>query len=168
MKWVKDLMLEKQLTKNSVNIKPREIIVPKKMKSVGILSNTQEEFYTCKEVLRSLYQYNVKILGYYFLDSDKKEGSPNEEINHKNFTISGKPTSYFNEFINEEFDCILIPTINLNPYLLYLLSLSNHGFRIGFYSEDQRPQIDLMIEKKSNVTLDKQIMDLIDYLEKID
>jgi hypothetical protein len=168
MKWVKDLMIVKQLAKKTAKLKPREIRVPKKIKSVGILSNTQEEFYTCKEVLRSLYQYNVKILGYYFLDGEKKEGTPNEAVNHKNFSVTGQATEYFKEFKDEKFDCILIPTTSLTPYLLSLLSMTNHGFRLGFYSYDHRDHLDLMIEKKLDVSLDNQIMDLINYLYKID
>jgi hypothetical protein len=167
MKWVKDLIIEKQLDKKTAKLKPREILVPREIKSVGILTNTQEEYYTCKEVLRSLFQYKVKIIGYFFLNENRKEGTPKEAVNHKQFSVLGHPSDYFNEFKEEKFDCILIPTINLSPYLLSLLSLNNHGFRMGFYSSDQQQYVDLMIMKENETALDAQILELIKYLDRI-
>jgi hypothetical protein len=167
MKWVKDLMIEKQLGNKTAISKKRDIKVPKDLKSVGILANNQEEFYTCKGVLRERYQYKIKIIGYYYHDHKNKETSSNEAVNHKNFSVMGKATDFFNNFTEEKFDCILVPTTNLNPYLLSLLSTNPTGFRIGFYSSDQANHLDLMIEKKEGTDLGYQINELLMYLNKI-
>jgi hypothetical protein len=166
MKWIKDYMVNKQLVNETTNKNPREIQVPKELKSIGILANNHQEFKICKETLRGLFQYKIKILGYYF-ESAGQPATSHESVNHKHFSLVGQAKDHFNEFKEEKFDCILVPTTQLNPYLLSLLSANPHGFRMGFYSGDQEHFLDLMIDKKEEIELEIQIHELLKYLHKI-
>jgi hypothetical protein len=63
-------------------------------------------------------------------------------------------------------DFILVPTLKLNPYLRYLLLANQSGFNIGFFSEENKHYLDLMLQIE-DIDLEKNIQNLIDYLNKI-
>ncbi|PRY85745.1 DUF6913 domain-containing protein [Mongoliibacter ruber] len=163
MKWLKDILIEWQLDKLLKNLPKRDIQVPQEFKCVGVLSNSEEDFLITKELLRDLWGYKVRIIGLFYTEEENRMV---EGISHKNFNWLALPSEYFNEFLLEKMDFILIPSLKLNPYLRYLLLQNQSGFTIGLFSEENKPYLDLMLTAESD-DLKSNVHHLIDYLKKI-
>jgi hypothetical protein len=78
----------------------------------------------------------------------------------------GLPTEYFNAFKSEKMDFILVPSLQLNAYLRYLLLANESSFKIGFFSPENKPYLDLMLDHEEG-ELHSNVHHLLDYLKKI-
>lgn len=163
MKWIKDWMVKRQVKAKLKLHKAKEVRIPQEIKTIGILSASGHDFELTKETIRKLWGYKVRVNGYYYEENNL---APVDSISYKHFDLLGNPTEYFNSFMTEKLDIILVPSLNLNPYLRYLL-LSNHcGFKMGFYSGENEPFLDLMLQYEEG-DLEENINRLINYLQKI-
>ncbi|MCH7398118.1 hypothetical protein MM236_08970 [Belliella sp. DSM 107340] len=141
--------------------KNEKLSFPEKISSIGILASTQVEFVTCKDKLESVFGESVEISGFYDSSRDMEHG-----ISSRDFNLWGKPNARIERFLEKKTDFILVPTLNLNPYLLYLLLHSKTAIKIGFHSSENRKYLDLMLDYKDN-NLKESIQDLLDYYIKI-
>ncbi|MFD2202879.1 DUF6913 domain-containing protein [Shivajiella indica] len=163
MKWLKEIAVQKRLNNRLLHQNLKQLHIPDEFRHIGILANSAEDFRITKEFIRNKWGYKIRITGLYF---DDKEPDSIEAFSHKHFNIIGQPSHYFNEFCSEKMDFILVPSLKLNPYLRYLLLANNSGFNIGFYSKENRPFLDLMLEIEEK-NLEYNIENLINYLNKI-
>jgi hypothetical protein len=163
MKWLKDKLIEWQLEKLLKSLPKREVRIPDQFRCIGILANSEEDFLVTKELLRDLWGYKVRIIGLFY---SEEESRMLEAVSYKNFTWFALPSDYFNEFLLEKMDFILIPSLKLNPYLRYLLLQNQTGFTVGLYSEENKPYLDLMMNGQSD-DLKTNVHHLIEYLKKI-
>jgi hypothetical protein len=163
MKWLKEIAVQRRLRNRLLQTGSKKIHIPEEFKHIGILANSSEEYRTSKEYLRNKWGYKIRITGLFY--SEKAPDSV-EAFSHKHFKILGQPSDYFNEFCTEKMDFILVPSLQLNPYLRYLLLINNSGFNIGFYSEENKSFLDLMLKIEEN-DLEINIENLINYLNKI-
>lgn len=151
----------KRSFKKQIFPKKEKLTFPEKISSIGILASTQEEFLTSKENLHSVFGESVEISGFYDSGTDLELG-----ISSRDFNLWGKPNARIESFLEKKTDFILVPTLNLNPYLLYLLLHSKTAIKIGFHSSENRKYLDLMLDYKNN-NLKESIQDLLDYYIKI-
>lgn len=163
MKWLKDLLIEWQLERLLKTLPKREVHVPQEFRCIGILANNEEDFLVTKELIRDLWGYKVRIIGLFYTEEESRMV---EAVSHKNFNWLALPSDYFNEFLLEKMDFILIPSLQLNPYLRYLLLQNQSGFAVGLFSEENKPYLDLMLTVESD-DLKSNVHHLIDYLKKI-
>jgi len=163
MKWLKEIAVQRRLRKRLLYLGTKKIHIPEEFKHIGILANSSEEYKISKEYLRNKWGYKIRITGLFY---NEKAPESVEAFSHKHFNILGQASDYFNEFCTEKMDFILVPSLQLNPYLRYLLLINRSGFNIGFYSEENKPFLDLMLKIEEN-DLENNIENLINYLNKI-
>lgn len=163
MKQIKDWMVKRQIKAKLHLLKSKDVRIPNEIKTIGILAASSEDYELTKETIRQLWGYTVRIIGYYY-----DETNPNaiDSISYKHFDILGNPTEYFNAFMTEKLDIILVPSLNLNLYLRYLLLSNKCRFNLGFYSEMNESYLDLMLQYEES-SLGENINRLINYLNKI-
>lgn len=162
MKWIKDRMIIHQLEKALKNKKKTEVSFPVNPRRVAILASDKEEFLEAKEMLRKIWGFNIRIIGGYFCEEDADA----EAISPIHFSFWGLPTDYFNEFMDEKLDFILVPTLHLSPYLRYLLLANKSRFKMGFFSKENSPILDFMI-KTEGENLSQNLEKLMAYFKKI-
>jgi hypothetical protein len=163
MKWLKEIAVQRRLRKRLLYLGTKKIYIPEEFKHIGILANSSEEYKISKEYLRNKWGYKIRITGLFY---NEKAPESVEAFSHKHFNFLGQASDYFNEFCTEKMDFILVPSLQLNPYLRYLLLINRSGFNIGFYSEENKPFLDLMLKIEEN-DLENNIENLINYLNKI-
>lgn len=162
MNWIKDKLIHYQLNKALGRQPKREIGMPKTPKTAGIFAANQEEFEEAKKIIRDKWGFQIRIEGGYFAATHDAI----ESISPQQFTLWGLPSDYFNSLVEEKLDFILVPSLNLNAYLRYLLLLNPSGFKMGFLSDENGHYLDLMIKKEGEdlrVNLEK----LLKYFGKI-
>jgi len=162
MKLIKTLLVNFQLKKSLKRKQKYDVKVPVKPKCIGILAEHEDEFNVTKEFLRGLWGYQVRVVGWYY----KEQSQETESISHKHFSLTGLPGDYFNGFLDEKLDFILVPSLSLNPYLRYLLLNNQSRFKMGFLSEDNESYLDFMIKKEGN-DLNENLVRLLAYFEKL-
>ncbi|MCH6201658.1 hypothetical protein MMU07_18905 [Aquiflexum sp. LQ15W] len=162
MNYIKKWMIAYQLDKSLKNKNKTEVEFPTNPRRVAILASNKEEFLESKEILRKIWGFNIRIIGGYF----SEENTDAEAICPIYFSMWGLPTDYFNEFMEENLDFILIPTLHLSPYLRYLLLANKSKFKMGFYSKENSPLLDFMI-KKEGEDLTPNLEKLMAYFKKI-
>ena len=166
MKWLKKKMVQKQVDAKLKKLGKRTAQLPEQIKSIGLLAASETDFEQTKEYLRNLWGYKVSISGFFF-EEEKNQSVPQvSAVSAHHFTILGGHKSHLDAFVNEKLDIILVPSLHLNPYLRYLLLSNPTGFRLGFYSEENSPFLDLMLAQDSD-DLNENIQHLINYLNKI-
>ena len=163
MNWLKKAMVQRQVEAKLRKLEKRNAVIPEQIKSIGIIAASESDFEEAKAILRNLWGYKVSISGYFF---SEEESQSNAWISPKHFNILGKHNAYLDSFIQEKLDIILVPSTQLNPYLRYLLLANRSGFRLGFFSEQNTPLMDLML-KETSQDLKENIQGLIHYLNKI-
>jgi hypothetical protein len=163
MKAIKAYFVNRQLQK-LVNQKTAYTPIPEKIRCIGLLAENEIDFLAAKEVIRHHWGFQVRLIGLFY--DEQQQPRPVEGMSYRDFSIFGRPSFYFNEFLEEKPDFILVASINLNPYLRYLLHLKNNTFRIGFYNEINRSCIDLMVAHENEDAKGK-IINLIEYLNRI-
>jgi hypothetical protein len=162
MNWIKDKLIDYQLKKALSKLQEREIGMPKKPKTAGIFASNQEEFEEAKKLIRDKWGFQIRIEGGFYADTHDTV----ESISPQQFSFWGLPSDYFNSLLEEKLDFILVPSLNLNAYLRYLLLLNPSGFKMGFLSEENSPYLDLMI-KKEGEDLRTNLEKLLKYFGKI-
>lgn len=163
MKWIKDWMVKRQVEAKLHLLKFKGVKIPQDIKTIGILAGSATDFEKTKEAIRNLWGYKVRVIGFYYEESNQ---SPVDSISYKHFDILGNPTEYFNSFMTEMLDIILVPSLHLNPYLRYLLISNKCNLNLGFYSQENEPFLDLMLHYEEG-DLGENIYRLINYLQKI-
>lgn len=163
MKWLKKKLVQRQVDIKLRKLGKRNTEFPEQIKSIGIIAASETDFEEAKAFLRNLWGYKVSISGYFF---EEEESQSNSWISPKNFNLLGKHDAYLDSFINEKLDILLVPSLKLNPYLRYLLLANPTGFKLGFFSEENSPFLDLMLAQDSD-DLKNNIQHLINYLNKI-
>ncbi|WP_373523409.1 hypothetical protein [Aquiflexum sp.] len=162
MKFIKNLFVKFQL-KNSLKRKGNyDVKVPANPKCIGILAENEDEFKETKDFIRSLWGYQVRIIGFYYNDRTQET----ESISHKHFSSTGLPGTYCNGFLDEKLDFILVPSLSLNPYLRYLLLNNQSRFKMGFLSDENKTYLDFMIKKEGD-DLSENLFKLLAYFEKL-
>lgn len=164
MKWIKDQLVTWQLHRQNKQTLRTGTVFPIAIKQIGIIAESQEEFEAAKAVIREHWGLKVRIIAHFFT---KEESSINEAITPKHFTWSGLPSDYFNEFLDEQLDFILVSSTMLSSYMRYLLLVKTETFKIGFHSKSNQPYLDLMLAYDPNKRLDENLELLITYLLKI-
>lgn len=160
MEFIKNYFLKRRIKKN-LNSKNDKIIIPEDITSVMIIANTKEELKNCEDKIKSNFGKSVDVSSYYFSETDQQTG-----VSKKDFNIIGLPNERLQGFLKNNVDFILTPSLNLNPYLLYLLLYSKTNLRIGFWSSENKQSLDFMLNKKTS-TIKENIQNLLDYLIKI-
>lgn len=160
MEFVKNYFVKNQIRKISTS-KTDKIIIPDKVTSIAVIANTEEELKDCEERLAIYFGKSVEIFTYHFSKTDEEIG-----ISSKDFNLFGQPKERIKRFLEKKVDFILTPSLNLNPYLLYLLLHSKSGLRVGFWSLENKEFLDFMLDQKEN-SLKENVQNLLDYLIKI-
>ncbi len=163
MKWIKDKLIEWQLDQKLKEKSTLAVKIPEQLKCIGILANSETDFLQTKEIIRNIWQYQIRIIGLFYSEEPSRHI---EAFSSKEFTIWGLPSEYFNAFKSENMDFILVPSLQLNAYLRYLLLSNESGFKIGFYTSENKPYLDLMLGQEDD-DLTSNILSLLDYLKKI-
>jgi hypothetical protein len=160
MEFVKKYFIKKQIHRTLAS-HAKKITIPNDVTSISIIANTEEELKDCEEKIESNFGKSVKISTYYFSKTDLDIG-----ISSKDFNLLGQPNERIKRFLEEKVNFILTPSLNLNPYLLYLLIHSKTDLKVGFWSPENKIFLDLMLAQKGN-SLKENIQNLLDYLIKI-
>ncbi len=138
-----------------------QLSFPQEIRRIAVIADNQTAFDQVSLAIQSYYGKQVMISGLFFSKEEQENG-----ISAKDFSLFGKPNEKINGFLSEKFDFILTPSLQLNPYLLYLLLHSSETFKIGFFSPENKILLDLMLDQESK-DLGNNIQDLLDYLSKI-
>lgn len=160
MEFIKKYFVRKQIQK-VLAAKTNHIHIPNNINSISIIANTEEELKDCEEKIESNFGKFIKISTYYNSQTDLKIG-----ISSKDFNLFGHPNERIKRFLEEKVDFILVASLNLNPYLLYLLLHSKSNLKVGFWSKENKDFLDLMLAQKENKNKEN-IQNLLDYLIKI-
>lgn len=164
MKWIKDQLVTWQLQRKSNLIAKSETIFPMAIQQIGIVAESQGEFEAAKEVIRERWGLKVRIIAHFFTNENS---SLKEAVNPTHFTWSGLPSDYFNEFLDESMDFILVSSTELSPYMRYLLLTKTDSFKIGFHSKTNQSYLNLMLTYDEEKDHMENLKLLISYLLKI-
>lgn len=156
-------MVKRQVKSKLDLLKSKDVRIPQEIKTIGILAACAHDFKLTKETIRKLWGYKVRLIGFFYEESNL---ALVDSISYKHFDFQGNPTEYSNSFMTEKLDFILVPSLDLNPYLCYLLLSNNCGLNLGFYSKQNEPYLDLMLQYEED-NLEENIHQLINYLQKI-
>ncbi|MCH7409412.1 hypothetical protein MM239_08405 [Belliella sp. DSM 111904] len=160
MKVIKDQFIKSSILKRKRS-KSESIEIPSSINNIGVLVDDQVSFNGTLDSLKKYFKNNVDISGHYLGEKEDELG-----VSIGDFSLFGKPNEKILKFLSQKFDFIIVPTLKLSPYLLYLLVNSSCGFKVGFYSEENKDFLDLMIESKSKET-ETTIQQLLDNLLKV-
>lgn len=163
MKWLKNRMIKGKVEKMLLMRKEREVVIPKKIKTIGILATSEVEFAAMKAHVRNVWGYQIRLAGYFYSED---RATSIEGFSHHHFNWDGSPSDYFNSFIDEPWDLLLVPSLKLNDYLRYLLLVNKNKLSLGFYSQDTKPFLDLMMAYEG-ADIHENIQHLISYLDKL-
>jgi hypothetical protein len=152
-----------------------EIINMDRVKKIGIIyraDNTEDEENVMKysEILRGRGK-NVTTLG--FFNAKEPAKNINESADRQYFAIKDtnwyfKPfSSYFETFMNEDFDLLLDFDIYWQLSLLFICSQSAAKCKVGRYSEKFARMFDVMIETEDNKNLEYFIKNTDTYLQML-
>ena len=162
IRFLKEQVLSRKVKKLLRSQKKRDLVFPREIRHVGILAGSEEEFDEAKEQVRKVWGFKVRITGLFYAEEGGKSGG----FSSREFNQWGEPSDFFLGFLEEKMDFLLIPTLKLNAYLRYLLLTKHSSFSLGFYSEENKPFLDLMVEPEGEDP-SQNIALLITYLNKI-
>lgn len=163
IRFLKEQLVSRKVKKLLRSQKKVDMVFPIEIRHVGILAASEEEFEQSKELIRQNWGLKVRITGLFYTDEVAKKAGG---FSYREFSLWGEPSDFFLGFLEEKMDFILIPALKLNAYLRYLLLTKQSSFRLGFYSEENKPYLDLMVEPEDEDP-SKNIALLITYLNKI-
>ncbi|MEX0884493.1 MAG: hypothetical protein WDZ72_13570 [Cyclobacteriaceae bacterium] len=162
MKWVKEYFIKKALDSKKENTGNNNPMENKNIKTVGIIAKSKEEIEDIIEVVHSDLSEDIQVYGWYYDENNVDEQS----FSHKDFTLFGKPGEKLNQFLSLQPDLIIFTFERLNYFTLYLLHLKPESYRMGFYSEEIKPFLDLMLNnEEKDIKSGTEL--LIKYLKQI-
>lgn len=144
MKWIKEYFIKKTLNRKKDLSGKKDLMQPRDIKTICVLAQTKDEIKQINEVIASSLGENIRIQSWYF---DEKENDE-QSISYKDFTLFGKPREKINQFLSLSPDLIIFTFEKLNYLTLYLLHLKPEPYSIGFYSEELKPYLDIMLNKE--------------------
>lgn len=166
MRWFKDRIVNYRIKQKfrTISGKSSSSGVPSTIKQVGIIAESVEDFEIAKALIRDQWGLKIRVIAHFYASSETKL---NEGVTHNHFSWSGFPSDYFNEFLDEHLDFILVSSSDLSPYMRYLLLAKENSFKIGFYSEQNKSYLDLMVAYDKGKDLADNLKLVIEYLLKI-
>ncbi|SNS16001.1 hypothetical protein SAMN06295967_104120 [Belliella buryatensis] len=160
MNFIKKYFIQRQnkaKLRDTVTDKP----FPKKVASIGILAENLDDVEIIKEQVKNIFGKQIEIYSLFYSKSEVENG-----ISEKDFSLFGKPNDKINGFLSKNLDFILTPSLNLDPYLLYLLLHASAKFKIGFFSPENKDLLDLMLSKDDK-NIEANSQKLLEYFIKI-
>ncbi|MFN3800597.1 DUF6913 domain-containing protein [Belliella pelovolcani] len=160
MNFIKKYFIQRQnkaKLRETVNDKP----FPKNVAAIGILAQNLNDVEIIEEQIRNFFGNQIEIYSLFYSKLENENG-----ISEKDFGLFGKPNEKINGFLSKNLDFILTPSLNLDPYLVYLLLHATAQFKIGFFSPENKDLLDLMLSKDEK-DLKVNSQKLLEYFIKI-
>jgi len=177
-------MFEKLKTRLTLHLIEREIQKQKRIKKainlesakkIGVLFNLKDEQVVSyvddfiskqadsgKIVYAICYLPEKKIPEYYLAKLKV------DVIQPKDLSILGIPnTPRTKDFINNDFDILLDLSLDDEPQLDYIATMSIAGFKVGRYRKSMVKVFDLMIKKREDMDFKDYYKSLLQYLSRI-
>lgn len=162
MRWIREYFIKKALNSRKGKSDKKIQLQNKNIKTVGIIANNQKEIESISEIVHSDLDQDIQIFGWYYDEKSVDEHA----FSYKDFTLFGKPTEKLNQFLSLKPDLIIFTFEKLNYFTLYLLHLKPESYSMGFYSEELKPFLDLMLNnEEKDIKSGTEL--LIKYLKQI-
>jgi len=163
MKWIREYFVKNALEKPRKLKAQKSILLHiENIKTIAILGNDKEEIDQIAAVVHRDLGEKIEILGNYY---DEKSVDK-QAFSYKDFTLFGKPGEKLNQLLSVRPDLIIFTSEKLNYFTLYLLQLQASSYSMGFFSEELKPYLDLMLNKEEKDIQSGTAL-LIKYLKQI-
>ncbi|MDN3690274.1 DUF6913 domain-containing protein [Cyclobacterium jeungdonense] len=163
MKWIREYFVKNALEKPKKKKTQKSILLHiENIKTIAILGNNKDEIDQISEVIHRDLNEKIKIMGNYY--DEKSEDQ--QAFSYKDFTLIGKPGEKLNQLLSLQPDLIIFTSEKLNYFTLYLLQLQSASYSMGFFSEELKPYLDLMLNEEEK-DIQSGTASLIKYLKQI-
>ncbi|MFO7823290.1 MAG: hypothetical protein R6V72_05085 [Cyclobacterium sp.] len=163
MKWIREYFVKNALEKPKKKKAQKSIFLHiENIKTIGLLANNKEEIEKLTEVIHDHLNKDIKVVGYYYDEKSEDE----QAFSYKDFTLFGKPGEKLNQLLSLKPDLIIFTSEKLNYFTLYLLQLQSASYSMGFFSDELKPYLDLMLNKEEKDIQSGTAL-LIKYLKQI-
>lgn len=162
MKWIREYFIKKALMKKQKMGVKREILIPGRIKTITVVADNAQDLEVVFKVLKSSFGDEICLNGVYYDEKSEDERA----FGFKDFTLLGKPGQKITNFLSEKQDLIIFTSESLNNFTLYLLQQKPEPYSIGFYREELKPYLDLMLNEEVK-DLKAGTEHLIKYLKQI-
>lgn len=163
MKWIREYFVKNALEKPKKKKAQKSILFHiENIKTIAILGNNKDEIDQISEVIHRDLNKEIKIMGTYY--DEKSEDQ--QAFSYKDFTLFGKPGEKLNQLLSLRPDLIIFTSEKLNYFTLYLLQLQSASYSMGFFSEELKPYLDLMLSEEEK-DIQSGTASLIKYLKQI-
>ncbi|SHM91436.1 hypothetical protein SAMN04488057_104351 [Cyclobacterium lianum] len=163
MKWIREYFVKNALEKPKKKNAQKSILLHiENIKTIGILGNNKEEIEKITAVIHEELNEGIEVLGNYYDEKSVDE----QAFSYKDFTLFGKPGEKLNHLLSLRPDLIIFTSEKLNYFTLYLLQLQATSYSMGFFSEELKPYLDLMLNKEEKDIQSGTAL-LIKYLKQI-
>lgn len=163
MKWIREYFVKNALEKPKKKKAQKSILFHiENIKTIAILGNNKDEIDQISEVIHRDLNKEIKILGTYYDEKSEDQLA----FSYKDFTLFGKPGEKLNQLLSLRPDLIIFTSEKLNYFTLYLLQLQSASYSMGFFSEELKPYLDLMLSEEEK-DIQSGTASLIKYLKQI-
>lgn len=161
MKWITEHFINRALKKKRIrrNDKP---VFTRGIKSIGIVAPSQQELKETVAVIKSHFDQNIQVNGIFYSETTQEE----EAFSYRDFSLFGKPKEKINKFLSKKPQVLIATSGKLNSFSLYVLYLNPEPYSLGFYTEDIKEYLDLMLTNESAETTEN-MEHLMKYLKQV-
>jgi hypothetical protein len=163
MKWIREYYIKSTLEKPKKKPTQKSILLnTENIKTISIIANNKVEIEAITEVIHSDLGENIRVIGNYYDEKSIDE----QAFSYKDFTLFGKPREKLIQLLSLKPDLIIFTPEKLNYFTLFLLQLQSASYSMGFYNEETKPYLDLMLNNEEKDIQSGTAL-LIKYLKQI-
>ena len=161
MKWITEHFVNRALKNKRTKRKDRAVLNGG-IKSIGVIAHSQQELKETIEVIKSTFDQNIEVTGIFY--SEEPDGE--DAFSYRDFSIFGKPKEKIIKFLAFKPEIMIATSGRLNSFSLYVLYLNPEPYSLGFYAENIKEYLDLMLANESAET-SENMGNLIKYLKQV-
>jgi len=161
MKWITEHFVNRALKKKRSrrNDKP---VFNQGIKSIGIIAPSQQELKETIAVIKSNFDQTIQVSGIFYSETTQEE----DAFSYRDFSLFGQPKEKITKFLSTKPEVMIATSGKLNSFSLYVLYLNPEPYSLGFYSENIKEYLDLMLTHESAETTEN-MEHLMKYLKQV-
>ena len=161
MKWITEHFVNRALKNKRIKRKDHAVFNGE-IKSIGVIAHSQQELKETIEVIESNFDQNIEVTGIFY--SEEMDGE--DAFSYRDFSLFGKPREKIVKFLSFKPEIMIAASGKLNSFSLYVLYLNPEPYSLGFYAENVKDYLDLMLTNESAET-SENMGHLIKYLKQV-
>lgn len=161
MKWITKHFVDRALKQKRIKRKDKPVFNGE-IKRIAIIAPSQQELKETIEVIKSNFDQNLEVNGIFYSETTGGE----DAFSYKDFSLFGKPREKIIKFLSTKPEIMIATSGRLNSFSLYVLYLNPEPYSLGFYTDNIKEYLDLMLTNESAETTEN-MEHLIKYLKQV-